>query len=272
MRESVLALAWLLCTTRRGLESYLAAAGLLPLSATETASVERLRERLGRPRKPTPMLLPPRPLRLLGRAPVLDDLVRRLRSGPPGLYAITGMVGVGKSALVAEALHVIAAESGQRSAPFRDGIVAVTTTGWQGNRGLISLLHILSHRFPAPDTSESECNGAPAERRADDGEVTRAANQVRAGMADREVLLLLDDLDPRFPLRRALDVLLVSGRPCVVGDVRDPSVSPRRIVLVTSRSVPPPALVVSTTSTWSRWTTKTRSPCYRRCWGIPWQE
>ena len=244
VRQRVLALAWLLCPTRRDLDAYLAAAGLLPLSEIETPEVERLREHLRRPRMVPPILLPPRPPRLVGRDAVLDDFVRRLCSGPSGLYAITGMVGIGKSALVAELLHRVAAPSSRQSAAFRDGIVTMSMTGWQGTRGLLSLLQTLSHLYPTPDISGSECQGAPAEHGTDEGEVIRVVNQVRAAVCAKEALLVLDDLDPRFPLRLALDALLVTGQPSGVGSRRVPPVSPRRIVLVTSRFLPPPALTV----------------------------
>lgn len=253
VRARVLALAWLLCSTRRELDAYVAAAGLSPLSASESADIERLRERLRPPGAAAPLVLPPRPLRLVGQDVLLDELVRQLRTGSSGLYAITGTVGSGKSALAAEALHRV---SSSRTPAFRDGIVAITTTAWQGERGFLSLLRTLNHFYPSscvsgslraePQSAEypNDCRDDDSDESPDEGDVTRATNLVRAALSTKEFLLLLDDLDPRFPLRRALDMLLASGQAPQGGERHAPLLAPRRVILVTSRAVPPPTLTV----------------------------
>src|SRR5947209_7256695 len=67
VRKRVVSLARLLCKTPRDLQAYLHAAELIDLSPEEADEVKHLRERLAAKHPATVSLLPPRPLRLLGR-------------------------------------------------------------------------------------------------------------------------------------------------------------------------------------------------------------
>ncbi len=177
------------------------------------------------------MLLPPRPARLVGRGELLRDVVNALRTTTTGLYTITGMAGSGKSALASEAAYVLAAD--ERA--FPDGIVAFTATGYQGTAGLVALLRkiiavfspsLLLHALPAHEVPGS-----------DEISLADSINLTRIALSGKRVLLLLDDLEARFPLRTALDALLSSEPQPGSTD------STTRVVLVTSRYIHTPALV-----------------------------
>src|SRR5262249_32204694 len=98
VRRSVLLLARLLCSTERELRSYLQAAGLTNLDRTESDEIEAFRRALSRRDQP-PLLLPPRPARLIGREAELGDLSQALTSADVAMCCVTGMVGVGKTTL-----------------------------------------------------------------------------------------------------------------------------------------------------------------------------
>ncbi|MDQ2715155.1 MAG: LuxR C-terminal-related transcriptional regulator [Chloroflexota bacterium] len=179
------------------------------------------------------MLLPPRPARLVGRAELLRDVVNALRTTTTGVCTITGMAGSGKSALASEAVHVLADDE----RVFPDGIVAFTATGYQGSAGLVALLWkivaVFSPSLLLPSFPACEAPGSGETSLADSINLTRIA------LAGKRVLLLLDDLDARFPLRTALDALLASDPRPAPGC----TTSPARVVLVTSRYIHTPALV-----------------------------
>src|SRR5216683_1835125 len=107
VRRRVLALTCLICKTPRDVRAYLQGAELAELNDEETRQMHWLNKHLFTKPGPTLQPLPPRPLRLFGRDTLLESLTRALSSGESGLYALTGMVGVGKSALAYEALHVL---------------------------------------------------------------------------------------------------------------------------------------------------------------------
>ena len=111
VRQRVLALAALVCKTPREVQTYLRAAELTALSGEEAEYVHRLNAYLQAQQADPVMLLPPRPARLVGRAELADDLLHHLATGNSGLYALTGMPGVGKSALAFEAMHRLVANA-----------------------------------------------------------------------------------------------------------------------------------------------------------------
>ncbi|HEY7974567.1 MAG TPA: AAA family ATPase [Ktedonobacterales bacterium] len=246
VRRRVLALIWLLCKSQRQMRDYLRLAGLVDLSVEEQEMVRAaLASFIATAPATPPLLLPARPPRLLGRAAALNELLRTLRTVETGLCVVTGMPGVGKSALAAEALHLLAADERARNELFPDGIMTFSGAGRRGMGGLFALLDELHAVF----TAEPSTTHAPA-RRGDKPAVSgdRMArpdmagmlNRTRALVAGKRFLLLLDDMDARFPLRDALDAVLATGHAAGVAGTPE---AERRVVLVTSRYVPEAALI-----------------------------
>jgi len=263
-RKQVLALAWLLCKTPKDVKIYLNLAELADLSADEAGQVERLRAYLMMRHTPEVLLLSARPSRLVGRAQHLHELITTLCTMETGLCAITGMPGVGKSALAHEALHVLA--SNDRMHVFPDGIVTLSCTNRHGEQGLIALLQEISAIFSpqaaraakssgkkAGNAALLECQGsqpvgaATAAQPAAQGTMSiglaDAINHARMALMDKSVLILLDDLDACFPLRQALEALLGhSQHPTSECGARGLG-RVRHVVLTTGCYVPPTALV-----------------------------
>src|SRR5207247_10261272 len=79
-------------------------------------------------------------------------------------------------------------------------------------------------------------------------ELACAIDRVRAALAGKRVLILLDDLEADFPLRQALEALLVRSQIDMAGRglrKRGDSTQERHAVLITSSYIPAPALVPS---------------------------
>ncbi|HLG63799.1 MAG TPA: AAA family ATPase [Ktedonosporobacter sp.] len=271
-RKQVLALAWLLCKTPRDVKIYLNVAELAELSADEAEQVERLREYLMIRHTPAVLLLSARPSRLFGHTQALHELIGTLCTMETGLCAITGMPGVGKSALAHEALHVLA--SNDRMHVFPDGIVTFSCTKRHGEQGLIALLQEISavfsqqpagtarskrgttaksHRKKAGDATLLESQSLPSvavapatqsgAEQATNVTLADAIDHARMALMDKSVLILLDDLDACFPLRRALEALLGHSRHAASECGERGLGHVRRVVLTTGCYVPPTALV-----------------------------
>lgn len=246
VRKRVLGLIWLLCKSARQTREYLRLAGLADLGVEEQEMVRTVLASFSdaTPIAP-PLLLPARPPRLLGRAAALNELLRTLRTVETGLCVVTGMPGVGKSALAAEALHLIAADERARHELFPDGIVTFSGAGRRGTGGLLALLDELSAVF-TPESSSARASTRRAEKPASSGErlarpdVAGTLNRTRSVVAGKRFLLLLDDMDARFPLRDALDAVLATGH---AAGAAGPVEAERRVVLVTSRYAPEAALI-----------------------------
>lgn len=246
VRKRVLGLIWLLCKSARQTREYLRLAGLADLSVEEQEMVRTVLASFSdvAPVAP-PLLLPARPTRLLGRAAALNELLRTLRTVETGLCVVTGMPGVGKSALAAEALHLIAADERARHELFPDGIITFSGAGRRGMGGLLALLDELSAVF-TPESSSARTSARHGEKPASSGErlarpdVAGTLNRTRSVVAGKRFLLLLDDMDARFPLRDALDAVLATGH---AAGAAGPVDAERRVVLVTSRYAPEAALI-----------------------------
>jgi AAA ATPase domain len=258
VRQRVLALAALVCTTPREVHIYLRAAELTALGAEEAAYVQRLHASLQAQRADPVMLLPPRPARLVGRVELVDELLRQLTTGNSGLYAVTGMPGVGKSALAFEAVHRLVANERQRRHLFPHGVAIFTCTGRRDTQGMDALLHEIAEAFPAAMkmasraahsgialTSSNESHAWPGARETD---LADALARARLALAGKRTLLLLDDVDAQFPLRLLRDALLVGGAESAIekregkhgtGSMGEAACK----VLITSRYVPAPALL-----------------------------
>ncbi|MBX5456266.1 MAG: AAA family ATPase [Thermogemmatispora sp.] len=218
-RQRVLALAALLCRTPRDVQLYQRAAGLHDLSPQETEQLATLTEQLGGPSSPSPVLLPPRPTHLVGRNRELQHLLHALREEGPGIYIVSGMPGVGKSALAAELAHLLATEANRYRRSFPDGIVALSARGCQGLPGLCTLLQRLLALLNVGQPQSEQSEGAlmlssmlmPGQISCSEAEMTALLDQVRTRLAGKRALLLLDDLESPFPLRQAAEVLLTCG-------------------------------------------------------------
>lgn len=255
VRRRVLALAWLLCQAPRDIKAYIRAAELTNLNTEETEQIEQLKTYLVTPHTPSRMLLPPRPSRLIGQANALSELLNNFSTYD--VCAITGMPGIGKSALAYEALHQLAANERECLRLFPDGIATFTGTGRRGIHGCVSLLHEIAAVFHAPasrqkhnsianiDTSALEMLSRANQHTLEDpgeADLAYALDLARLALASKRALLLIDDLDADFPLRQALDVLLTHDQ---VQSGYHESAHERRVVLITSRFIPPPTLIAS---------------------------
>lgn len=256
VRRRVLRLAWLVCKTPRDLKAYLKAARLGDFSDDESMQLHLLNEHLGVLRTPPPLLLPPRPGHLHGREKELAQLMDALSRPEVQVFAITGMPGIGKSSLAHEALHRLAATENERLPHFPDGIATFSCRERQGTRGLISLLTEITALFtastqPAPANTRRQKTRKRVPSAADDFslehvevevELASVIDRARAALANKRVLLLLDDLDPSFPLRQALDVLLARGAQ-TLHEQKVESGHEQRVILTTGQFVPSPALI-----------------------------
>ncbi len=230
VRGRVLALAWLLCKTPRDVQAYLRASELTDLSIDESQQMNRLREHLVKGASPPPPLLLvscPRPPQLFGRTAVLRDLLDALCSEGAGICALTGMPGVGKSALAYEAVHQLA--SNERLQYFTDGILFFTCTGRKGLPGLFSLLNdILDGLSQSTETLD----------------LAGLINRTRLALANKRVLLVLDDLEAAFPLRMVAHALLLQDRRDHTNHSRSAmNSSSLHAILITSCYIPDPALM-----------------------------
>jgi len=255
VRQRVLWLAWLLCRTSRDVQTYLNAAELTELSGDEVRQVNRLKAHLAAKRLTSFLPLPARPPRLFGRGAELCELVKTLSTLDVGLCAITGMPGVGKSTLAYEAVYRLAFPEQEHLRIFPDGIATFSATGRKGLDGLITLLNEIATVFsPSVASSRTRRSGTVPTRSAhsyhalqtiSDGELAEAIDRVRIALTDKRILIVLDDLDAQFPLRQALDALLISERSSARGAAGSEDGYLHRVVLATSRYIPAPALMAS---------------------------
>jgi tetratricopeptide (TPR) repeat protein len=244
VRKRVLALAWLLCRTPRDVRAYLRAAELNELSAEEADQVHSLMEYLAALQSPTPLLLPLRPMRFVGRTEELDKLLNVLSTAEVNVCAVTGMPGSGKSALAYEVVHMLASDERERLRLFPDGIATFTGRGRRGIDGLISFLSGVTTVFHSLAASASSFRPVPVVRTTpgfNDTDLACAIDRVRTALTGKRVLILLDDVEPDFPLRQALEALLVRSQ--VEGMGGSESTPERRVVLMTTSYIPAPALV-----------------------------
>ena len=184
-------------------------------------------------------------LRLLGRAAALNELLRTLRTVETGLCVVTGMPGVGKSALAAEALHLIAADERARHELFPDGIITFSGAGRRGMGGLLALLDELCavftpsrhRRAPPHDAARNpppQASGWP-------GPMWLARSTAPARWSPESDSCCCSTIwTQRFPLRDALDAVLATGH---AAGAAGPIEAERRVVLVTSRYTPEAALI-----------------------------
>lgn len=247
VRARVAALAWLLCATSRDVNAYYQAAGLTELDDHKAEHLRALHKRQARQHNSQRVLpLPPRPRRLVGREPVVTEIIDRLCMMDSGLYAITGLPGVGKSALASEVVHRLAANEQMHMRAFPDGIAAFTCTGRRGRSGLLSLLaDVIAFFGPhSPSYAASSPNGrsrvsAPL---AAENDFASMLDRARLVLADKHILILLDDVDEQFPLREMEEALLAQDQQALLQQGGSYTGYAHRVILTTGCFIPPPAL------------------------------
>ncbi|HXR65734.1 MAG TPA: NB-ARC domain-containing protein, partial [Ktedonobacteraceae bacterium] len=257
VRRRILLLSWLLCKTPRDLRAYVKAAGFTTYSDEEQTRLHVLSEHLTALHAPPPLLLPARPRHLKGRDTELEQVLLTLGMPETRILALTGMPGVGKSTLAYETLHRLATVESKYLRYFPDGIATFTCTGRQGTRGLISLLTEITALFT---TGSYNVQGSRVKRQARtrvrdnereelafevneaEPELASVMDRARAALANKRALLLLDDLDPAFPLRQAMDALL-SQDMYTRHEVSAEHARGQRVILTTGQFVPSPALI-----------------------------
>lgn len=259
VRKRVLALTWLLCKSPRQVRLFVQHAGITDLSRTENAELEKVSNWLaGGPAAPV-VILPPRTAPFVGRESTVRDIVRALVEDDSRCVVISGMPGVGKSALAAEAAHVLArSETGGGSGRrFADGIVVIACDGRRGPQGLVAVLEdVLMLAAPQRAVRRSSSRqgdllvseagagsqGQDSEAAATGGEflasrpasLARVTDRVRAALAGKRMLVVLDNIDGRLPLDQAVHVL-DTATPAPDGDQRDAA---GVAVLATTRYMP----------------------------------
>ncbi|MGH2515455.1 MAG: hypothetical protein ACRDHP_07350, partial [Ktedonobacterales bacterium] len=247
------------CATRRQVREYLHAAELDDLTSAEEARVAGIVNTIVCAQvyahHPAAMPLPERPRILLGRESLVGLLTRGIEERPSGVYAITGMPGVGKSALAAESLHRLAAGS-QGPSTFPAGMASFGCEGRSGIPGLLSLLDDIAAVF-APSRSAA-CRafrsggagaalsapaargGAPARARmSDEARLTWAIQHVRGLLIGKRAAIFLDGVEPDFPWRRALAALRVWNYDAPAGVHAPADGHAEQLVLTTSHYIPP---------------------------------
>src|SRR5579859_311253 len=256
VRRRVLAMAALLCKTSREVGTYLRAAEFTELNDDEATLLNRLNGYLATWRNSATLLpLPPRPTRLFGRASLVEELVNTLSTQETGLCALTGMPGIGKSALAYEVVHRLASNEGVQLHVFPDGIATFTCTGRRGLSGLVALLNEIADVFsPSASSSAvarqaqiipSSSDFSAALAGSSDGSYAEAIDRVRHTIASKRFLLLLDDVDAGFPLRQLLESLFAQDQNGARGQGRSSMGQVHRIVLTTSRYIPAPGLLTA---------------------------
>ncbi len=179
------------------------------------------------PRGPRPPFkLAPRAPEFVGRTSELADLCKRLCAGQSvGLSAlVSGLGGIGKSALAAEALATLAAEPDA----FPGGVTWVRCDGREGLSGLAWLYDQLLADWGTPLAPEQLAQAQVAGPEAE-VDLRERALQVRLRDA-APALVLLDNVEVSLPLARMLDHLSALHLTVLVTARHQPSV-PRLAVV-----------------------------------------
>lgn len=245
VRQRVLFLAWLLCRTVRDTRIYMRVSGLTELTADESRLIERLRQRLDGQRAPVLQVLPARSHHFVGRGTELALVMEELTARSGGVVGVTGLPGVGKSALAREAAQRFADNGGDAvgTGEFADGIIYQDLARARGLGGLVMLLDQIAAYVDPP---RDERLASVAQGSAEDGdlpEVERAIARARRVLGSRDVLIVLDNVDPKFPLRDAVVALLAREGGATHEVSARERLAARRAILFTSRYVPAPALM-----------------------------
>lgn len=149
---------------------------------------------------PLDLALLPMPYPFVDRVVELEWIKSRLgKDGAPGIVAVCGMGGIGKTGLVAKAIHELS-----KGGCFRDGIAVILC---QHVQDPLAILMSLLARFDAE------------RRRPDDSDVSSLRDEVFRLLARKDVLIVLDNVEMELdfevvvaPLRAAGIKILVTAR------------------------------------------------------------
>ncbi len=170
--------------------------------------------------------LPPRAPDFVGREEELAALCATLRRAQStgGSAAVAGMAGVGKSALAAEALHVLAGDPGA----FPGGITYVRCEGRAGLPGLAWIEDQLLTTWGITLAPEELGQATTPEAEIELRERTLRARlrASRGGRPPAPALVLLDNVERDLPIGRALDTLAPLNISALLTARHEPS-SPR---------------------------------------------
>ena len=153
-----------------------------------------------------PRDLPPPNVSFVGREQEVRDIAAALRQGKRMALAaaVSGMGGVGKSALAAEVAHVLAAEPDA----FPGGIAFVRCDERRDLPGVVWVYDQLLADWNSPLTPQELGEATTPEAEA---ELRERALRARLRLAGNEplspALVLLDNVEREFPLQRALETL-----------------------------------------------------------------
>ena len=162
------------------------------------------------------------------------------------------MPGVGKTALATEALHRLTADDYELTRLFPDGVVAVSGAGARA-AGLVAVLDDLCTYMSRQASGAVSMPRKRGQEIAADGhadglgamDVAASINRVRLLLADKSVLVLLDDVEADFPLRMALEAILTHIKADGGVSPAKPGVHGRRVVLVTSQYLPDASMLAA---------------------------
>src|SRR5579884_1195993 len=191
VRRRVVELAWFLCDTPRAVTSYLRIAGCTHLTAEERALVERICTYIAASAASVPLILPPQPQLLIGREQEIAQLLDQLTALDGGCSVISGMVGVGKSALAAEVVHRLAQDRRRLAYSFPDGIFTISALGREGIAGVLAILTDVC-AVCAPDGNGTLSDAPWVGEHSEAGSTAQLAtqvNRVRSVLAGKRLLL-----------------------------------------------------------------------------------
>ncbi|GCE15290.1 ATP-binding protein [Tengunoibacter tsumagoiensis] len=222
VRQRVLALAQLLCHTSRELQTYLRMAELMELTSSEEALLARIRSQISTVKSGARLLfLPPSRMLSPGRQKLVAQFLEIFQHDRPQVSLITGLVGTGKSTLASAIVQQLA----RQDSVFPGGIISFPCRGYRGAAGLATLLaqvfQLVSSHFQINPGTSAEMRTSPffvcrqeclLASPTIEASISSLISQLRPYLINRSFLFLLDDVDPLFPLARAIDALSGADR------------------------------------------------------------
>lgn len=158
-------------------------------------------------------LLPPRPQTLFGRQNDTLALLNTLTTRQHSVVFLSGVTGVGKTALASEVLHQVW-DNRFASWGYRDGIAAVSCAGVRSLRSICSLLIELADLVhPVPNSAKrlrAPMKSATSRLLDNKAAFSFAVTRFRQAYAGKSVLVLLDDFGPHIPWRQLVPVFTFS--------------------------------------------------------------
>ena len=161
-------------------------------------------------------LLPPRPRRLYGRHRDANILLHVLLAHQHHVVVLSGASGVGKTALAAEVLNQLENDH-QASQTYYDGVFSISCAGIRSLRSigalLVELAKLMSSVSKTVQQATALMNSINTSQSLDDDAAFLAAiDCFQDALADKAVLVLLDDFDPHISWQRITSALTVPCR------------------------------------------------------------